>query len=179
MSKTLVVFCDGTWNRPDEMSNGRPCPTNVLRLFEATLPEGTDGRPQIIHYVEGVGTRKDERLLGGVFGAGISENIKNAYAFIVSNYQPGDRIFLFGFSRGAYTARSIAGLIRNMGILTRHNLHRINEAYKFYKDTTPKWIQKAKTQKSSAIDTRIRVKPSPSLVCGIPSVPWGLLSVRL
>ena len=96
-------------------------------------------QPQITHYVEGVGTRKDETLTGGAFGLGIGANIKNAYGFLVSNYEPGDQIFLFGFSRGAYTARSIAGLIRNMGILKRNHLHRVNEAYKNYKDTTSTW----------------------------------------
>jgi uncharacterized protein (DUF2235 family) len=140
MSKKLVVFCDGTWNRADQKTKGgRPCPTNVLRLFEATLPKSEDNEPQITHYVEGVGTRRAETLTGGMFGFGINSNIKNAYSFIVSNYDPGDQIFLFGFSRGAYTARSIAGLIYNLGILTRNNLHRVNEAYRNYKDITKTW----------------------------------------
>ncbi|QFY42616.1 DUF2235 domain-containing protein [Candidatus Methylospira mobilis] len=140
MTKNLVVFCDGTWNRVDRTTvDGHPCPTNVLSLFEATLPADRNNNPQIVHYIEGVGTRRMERLSGGGFGYGISDNIKNAYAFIISNYEPGDRIFLFGFSRGAYTARSIAGLIRNMGILKREKLHLINKAYDCYKDTSDEW----------------------------------------
>jgi len=140
MRKKLVVFCDGTWNRADQRAkDGHPCPTNVLRLFEATQSQSDDGEPQIIHYVEGVGTRRDETFSGGVFGIGISANIKNAYGFIVSNYEPGDQIYLFGFSRGAYTARSLAGMIKNVGILKRPELHRVNEAYTSYKDRTPEW----------------------------------------
>jgi uncharacterized protein (DUF2235 family) len=139
MQKKLIVFCDGTWNRADQQSDGKPCPTNVLRLFEATLSDDADGAPQITHYIEGVGTRKMERLWGGGFGYGISDNIKNAYSFIVSNYEKGDKIFLFGFSRGAFTARSIAGLIRNMGILRRDRLHLVHEVYDRYRDPDPKW----------------------------------------
>jgi len=145
VSKKLIVFCDGTWNRSDQKGDdGRPCPTNVLKLFEVTLPYDKENNPQVIHYVEGVGTRRMEKILGGGFGYGISDNIKNAYSFIVSNYQPGDEIFLFGFSRGAYTARSIAGMIRNVGILRRDKLHLVQKSYDIYKDKSPKWHPKSK-----------------------------------
>lgn len=138
--KKLVIFCDGTWNRVDQKTlDGRPCPTNVLRLFEATLPYDQQGNPQIVHYIEGVGTRRAERLRGGGFGYGISDNIKNAYCFIVGNYEPGDEIFLFGFSRGAFTVRSIAGMIRNVGILKRNKRHLINEAFRRYVARSKKW----------------------------------------
>jgi uncharacterized protein (DUF2235 family) len=140
MPKNLVVFCDGTWNRADQTTiDGRPSRTNVLRLFEATQLQDKEGNSQVIHYIEGVGTRWSDRLTGGGFGFGISENIKAGYSFIASNYEPGDKLFLVGFSRGAYTARSIAGFIRNMGILTRDKLHLVNEAYEKYKDATPDW----------------------------------------
>jgi len=138
--KKLIIFCDGTWNCADQKSEtGRPCPTNVTRLFEATLPVDSNGNPQIVHYIQGVGTRKLERLRGGGFGFGISDNIKNAYQFICSNYQPGDEIFLFGFSRGAFTARSIAGFIHNMGILKRTDFYLVNEAFDKYRDRSPAW----------------------------------------
>jgi uncharacterized protein (DUF2235 family) len=139
MTKNLIVFCDGTWNRADQSRDGRPCPTNVLRMFEATRLTDDAGTPQVAHYIEGVGTRWSERLLGGGFGYGISDNIKNGYQFVVSNYEPGDRIFLFGFSRGAYTARSLAGLIFNMGVLKRHETHLVSQAYRLYKSTSKKW----------------------------------------
>jgi uncharacterized protein (DUF2235 family) len=106
MKKRIIVFCDGTWNSADRHTkDGRPCPTNVLRLFEATCHGGKDGTPQVAHYVGGVRTHKWDKLIGGAFGWGISANIKDAYSFIVSNYEVGDEIFLFGFSRGAFTAR--------------------------------------------------------------------------
>jgi uncharacterized protein (DUF2235 family) len=138
--KKLIVFCDGTWNRSDQKTAaGRPCPTNVLKLFEATAAHDKNNNPQIVHYIEGVGVRKWERIRGGGFGYGISDNIKSAYSFIVSNYEPGDEIFLFGFSRGAYTARSIAGMIRNVGILQRDKLHLVTKAYEIYEDRAEKW----------------------------------------
>jgi len=140
MPKKLIVFCDGTWNSADQKTkDGRPCPTNVLRLFEATESRDRNGDPQIAHYTAGVGTKWSDRILGGGFGFGISDNIRDAYSFIISNYEPSDEIFLFGFSRGAFTARSIAGLIRNVGVLTRYKLHLLNEAYDHYRDKDDKW----------------------------------------
>lgn len=138
--KKLAVFFDGTWNRADQKSSeGKACPTNITKLFEATLPADEEGNPQIVHYVRGVGTRWSERLRGGGFGYGISNNIKEGYRFLVSNYESGDAVYIFGFSRGAYTARSLAGMIRNVGILKREKLHRLNEAYRHYRDKSPQW----------------------------------------
>lgn len=138
--KRLIVFCDGTWNKEDQTSrDGRPCPTNVLRLFELTRIGDGDGVPQIVQYIRGVGNRWDERLTGGGFGLGVSDNIKSAYQFLASNYEDGDEIFLFGFSRGAFTVRSLAGMIFNVGILRRDALHLLEEAYSHYRSTDPKW----------------------------------------
>lgn len=79
------------------------------------------------------------RLIAGATGKGIDKNILDIYKFIVWNYEPDDELFLFGFSRGAYTVRSLAGLIRNCGILKNHDLRLIEQAYKMYRnrnDTT-------------------------------------------
>jgi uncharacterized protein (DUF2235 family) len=111
------------------------------------LPINKNNEPQIAYYLEGVGTQINDKIIVGMFGYGISANIKNAYSFIASNYESGDKVFLFGFSRGAYTARSIAGFIRNMGILTRNNLHRVTKAYQFYKDASSKWHPESKDSK--------------------------------
>jgi uncharacterized protein (DUF2235 family) len=112
-------------------------------MLQATDFSDAAGRPQLTHYVAGVGTRRgDEKFIGGAFGFGISDNIKDAYAFIVSNYEPGDEIYLFGFSRGAYTARSIAGLVHNLGILQRWRLPLVAEAYGHYKDKAEDWRPK-------------------------------------
>ena len=138
MSKKLIIFCDGTWSEPTKHN------TNVLRMLQATTSKDADTNPQLVHYIAGVGTRKGERFRGGIFGRGISDNIIDAYSFIVSNYENGDEIFLFGFSRGAFTARSIAGLIHNLGVLKRHKLPLVAEAYKHYKNKTLDWKPKGK-----------------------------------
>lgn len=138
--KNIIVCCDGTWNRPDQGSkDGKPCPTNVAKLFEAITPFDANGTPQVVHYIPGVGTNFRDRIKGGGFGYGISDNIKSGYKAICSNYEDGDRIFLFGFSRGAYSARSIGGLIDNMGIIRRVNFYLIDEAYRRYRDKSPEW----------------------------------------
>jgi uncharacterized protein (DUF2235 family) len=134
MGKRLVVCCDGTWNNPDEIRAGRVCPTNVAKLADGVDVSEPDR--QRLFYEPGVGTAPDEHLLGGAFGVGLSANVRNAYRFIVANYAPGDDIYLFGFSRGAYTARSVAGLIRNCGILRPEHIARVEEAFALYRDRT-------------------------------------------
>jgi hypothetical protein len=128
----LVVCCDGTWNVPDEARHGVAAPTNVAKLALA-VESGADQR---LFYEPGVGTAPGEHLLGGATGYGLSRNIINAYRFLAEAYQPDDDIFLFGFSRGAYTARSLAGLIRNSGVLKPEHVGRIDDAYALYRDRT-------------------------------------------
>lgn len=117
MRKRIVIFCDGTWNSADQAKEERPCPTNVVKL--ALRVAKRDGAmPQLTFYVQGVGTGGSlDRLTGGAFGHGLDDNLFAAYRFLMLNYEPDDEIFLFGFSRGAYTARSLAGMIRKCGIL--------------------------------------------------------------
>jgi uncharacterized protein (DUF2235 family) len=139
MPKNLVVCCDGTWNDPDELRAGVAAPTNVAKLALALvsdLERAPDECEQLVHYVPGVGTAPGERLVGGAFGVGISANIRDGYRFLAQYYAPGDQVFLFGFSRGAYTARSLGGLIRNCGILRADCLDRVDAAYAFYRDRT-------------------------------------------
>jgi uncharacterized protein (DUF2235 family) len=133
MTKHLVVCCDGTWNTPDQVKGGISSPTNVAKIAAGVAVEGGDGAPQLLHYEQGVGTRRFERFSGGVFGYGLSRNIRDCYRFIVDNYEPGDKLYFFGFSRGAYTARSTVGLIRNSGILRREHRDRIDDAYALYR----------------------------------------------
>ncbi|WP_319549567.1 DUF2235 domain-containing protein [Desulfogranum marinum] len=150
--KNIIIFCDGTWNRLDQKSKeGKICPTNVVKLFEAICPYDDNGITQFVHYVPGVGTSWRDRIKGGGFGYGISDNIKSGYKAICSNYEDGDRIFLFGFSRGAYTARSIAGLIHNLGIIRRVNIHKVHEAFKHYKNKAEEW--KPGSEKSNQFQT--------------------------
>lgn len=130
MPKRLVICCDGTWNSYDS-----PNPTNVLRLRELVLPGAEDGQRQAVYYDSGVGTGGGwiRRGFDGATGRGLSGNIRQAYAALVDNYAPGDSIYLFGFSRGAYTVRSLGGFIRKCGILRRDRRDRIEAAYRFYR----------------------------------------------
>lgn len=125
-----LVFCfDGTWNRLSVDT-----PTNVV-LTAASIVRQREGRPtQIIHYDEGVGTGAFQRHIGGMFGWGLMTNVREAYRFLIFNYDPGDEIFIFGFSRGAWSARSFAGLIRHVGPISRVHAARIDEAVKLYTD---------------------------------------------
>lgn len=132
--KRLILCCDGTWDTPDQTSNGKACQTNVTKVAAAVADTDAHGIEQLVLYHRGVGTAPHQRLLGGVFGVGLSRGVQDAYRFVVANYEPGDDLFLFGFSRGAYTARSTAGLIRNAGILRRENLDQLGPAYALYRD---------------------------------------------
>src|SRR5947209_4739196 len=128
MPKSLVVCCDGTWDRPVERNAGDKTCTNVYKLWRGLADSDREGSPQRSFYHEGVGTGgRLDRFLGGAFGAGLAHNVCDCYRFLVLNYEPGDRVYLFGFSRGAYTARSVAGMVRNCGILEADNFDLIGE----------------------------------------------------
>jgi len=131
--KRLVACADGTWKTSES-----PRPTNVVLLAQALAPAGEDGVEQRLFYDPGVGTGAVlDRLGGGAFGRGLSDNVKDIYRWLAQTYQPGDAIFLIGFSRGAYTVRSAAGLIRKCGLLTPENAGRIEEAYALYRRADP------------------------------------------
>ena len=138
--KRIVIACDGTWSRLDARF-----PTNVAKFAQAVLPVGTDGVAQVACHLDGVGTgrgtgrvaRATDRLLGGALGEGLVATLEAAYRFLVFVYAPGDEVYLLGFSRGAYTARSLAGLIRNCGILERAHAAAIPAALALYRARTP------------------------------------------
>lgn len=131
--KRLIVCCDGTWNRADQAHNGVPCPTNVVRIAYRTAKRSDDIQ-QIVYYGEGVGTGNSlDKISGGAFGKGIEENIFGAYRFLIANYEPDDELYFFGFSRGAYTARSVCGMVRKCGILSREHVNRYIEALDLYR----------------------------------------------
>lgn len=133
--KRIAIFCDGTWNSADQANAGTPCPTNVVKLALRVAPRGDDGLPQAVHYGQGVGTGNGvDRLTGGAFGDGLTDNLFAAYRFVMHNYEPGDALYLFGFSRGAFTARSVAGMIRKVGILRRDAASEYQRALAIYRD---------------------------------------------
>lgn len=135
--KRLVICADGTWNNPGQTDDGTPCPTNVVRLAQAVAPTGADGVVQVVCYHDGVGTHPGvDRILGGMFGVGLDRNICDLYRFVAQNFEPGDELYLFGFSRGAFTARSLAGMIRKCGVLPKDRIDNVGHAYDFYRDDT-------------------------------------------
>ena len=144
--KRIVICSDGTWQTPVQANT-----THVIEMARAVLPTAPDGTVQVVFYDWGVGTESwANRLAGGVSGKGIERNIRDCYRFLVHNYEHGDKMYLFGFSRGAYTVRSLAGLIRNCGVLRKAEAGRLPEAYRMYRrnDAAPD-SEEAKTLRSA------------------------------
>ena len=131
--KRIVVCCDGTWNRPDQVQGGQVCASNVTKIARCIAPVDSKGIEQIVFYDKGVGTGRFDRLLGGAFGWGIKQKILDAYRFLMATYEPADELFFLGFSRGAYTVRSTFGLIRNSGLLKPDFAHKLESAYALYR----------------------------------------------
>jgi hypothetical protein len=137
--KRLIVCNDGTWNTPDQEDNGIPSPTNVFKIYNA-IADNDGNTKQLKYYHPGVGSEGGlaASVLGGAVGVGISRHIQSAYHWLGTNYDDGDEIYLFGFSRGAFTARSIGGLL-GRGLLDLHNLDpkqawaRVKAAYDAYR----------------------------------------------
>lgn len=130
MARNLVVCCDGTWNSPTQKDRGRVVPSNVVKLARAVVPPDA----KLVYYDPGIGTGGlIDKWTGGALGMGLTRNIKEAYNWIAETYQNGDRLFLFGFSRGAYTVRSLAGLIGLCGLTPAGNRTAADRAYDHYR----------------------------------------------
>ncbi len=110
--KRLLICLDGTWNN-------RTTSTNVFHLYNLAAETDARGVRQLRYYDEGVGTGVLDRVSGGAFGFGLDENVIQAYEWLVEQYDEGDEIYITGFSRGAYTARSLGGFIMKCGLLRR------------------------------------------------------------
>ena len=127
--RKLIVCCDGTWNSRDAPH----AVTNVAKMARALRPFDDSGISQLIYYHPGVGTGdRVDQFLGGAFGVGLSGNVQSEYAFLADNFNYGDQIFLFGFSRGAYTVRSLAGLIGLLGLMQKADMDYFPQVYKIY-----------------------------------------------
>ncbi|WP_300457236.1 DUF2235 domain-containing protein [Desulfobacula sp.] len=131
----IVICADGTWNRPEEDIE-KNFPTNVLKLARAVKPSA-DGVKQHVFYDWGLGSYHNS-VSAGATGRGIHKNILDGYRYIVQNYDPNDHIYLFGFSRGAYTVRALSGLMNNCGILKRPDANLISKAWGIYKSPLAK-----------------------------------------
>ena len=122
MSKRIALFLDGTWNDVDS-------DTNVWRMKSLC----TTGADQVVYYSTGVGTQFGQRLSGGMFGYGLDDEVIRAYQWLVEQYDQGDHIYLMGFSRGAFTARSLSGLIAKCGLLRQGAPISLTQLYARYR----------------------------------------------
>lgn len=156
----IILLLDGTWNDAEFDTHD----TNIVRLREIIAkslasratplrpgtgtgsdtgkasvgrsPPDADGVKHLVYYLRGVGTGAGlDRLTGGGFGNGLEQNVRRAYKFLSFHYAPGDEVFVFGFSRGAYTARSLVGFIAAAGLLRREHCspEREQQAWSFYR----------------------------------------------
>ncbi|AXI47260.1 hypothetical protein C1J03_15315 [Sulfitobacter sp. SK012] len=129
----IAIFCDGTWNSPN---TDPPTHVHALHALAANNDE------QAARYILGVGAKERDgswtahlrhKFGGGIFGHGLNDNIKSAYKALAERYKPGDKIYIFGFSRGAYTARSLVGMLRKCGIVENPTPERLEQAYALYR----------------------------------------------
>lgn len=149
--RRLVICCDGTWQSSVTLET--TVPSNVTKLCRLIARVGTDQKNpskkfhQIVYYDSGIGTGNigsSEKSRQGGTGAGLAENVIEAYNFIVQNYEPGDEIFCFGFSRGAYTARAVAGLVSDIGVIAPISMQFFPDLYRLYQ-TNSKRVEFRKT----------------------------------
>jgi uncharacterized protein (DUF2235 family) len=125
----LALFLDGTWNTINDN-------TNVWRLKSLCARSSV----QKIYYSAGVGTQRGEKISGGAFGIGINEEVVAAYEWLVESYEPNSQIFIFGFSRGAFTARSLAGFVSKCGLLKPGAPLSLKQLYERYRKGATKSI---------------------------------------
>lgn len=129
MNKKIALFLDGTWNEPGDN-------TNVWRLKLMLARQTQGGVNQISYYDTGVGTKWYDRVSGGALGIGLSKNIREAYQWLMEHYSTDDEVYIFGFSRGAYTARSLAGMIARCGLLKPGAPLTVLQVFNRYKQDT-------------------------------------------
>ncbi|CAL3970510.1 unnamed protein product [Diplocarpon coronariae] len=153
-ARTLVICLDGTGDKFDGDNS------NVVN-FVACLKK--DSAEQVTYYQSGIGTYDGRGLKGGLsaavdmaVGSGLGIHIQDAYRFLMQTYREGDRICLFGFSRGSYTARCLAGMLHKVGLLPAHNMAQVNFAYTFYKNSSAAgWAMSAAFKRTFCIDVSV------------------------
>lgn len=174
MARNHVICCDGTNNTLRTL-------TNIGRLSK--LADVGDTARQVVYYDEGVGNEADERLRtsigrrfsrwsGSAFGTGLVKNVSQAYDHLVRNYEPGDSVYMFGFSRGAYTVRVIAGLLNNYGLLRQHDAQEVARVVKLFQEFIPRDGSgfahgKATAAQQARFDEAARIKNTRSVDCPV------------
>ena len=176
MKKRLIVLFDGTWNTREDR-------TNVERISQTIVKVAPDGVVQERWYDPGPGTHWYDRLRGGAFGFGISENIQEGYRWVADQWPKAEEneLYVFGFSRGAYTARSLVGLIRKSGLLQKPDRELVEQAYALYrnKDVSPDSAEAAAFRAAHSREIRVKfIGVWDTVGClGVPLtgalIPWG------
>ena len=146
--KRIILCADGTWNIRDHVdeTTGKRRPTNVTKVARAVVPQDESGVQQIVYYHDGVGTAGGlDRFTGGAFGDGIEDNVRELYRFLLYNYQPGDEVYFFGFSRGAFTVRTLAGFMNKFGLLQKGDDYYVPDLFECYEGSamegSPEWLK--------------------------------------
>lgn len=164
MSKNIVLCLDGTWNGPDRKDpDGTAVPTNVQKVFEnlngsaplttteneceISFPESPAAPAQVAKYIHGVGDCSNvlAKLAGGAVGLGLVARIVRGYTYLSRQYQRGDRIYIVGFSRGAYTARALAGFVAGKGLLDWNAMNLVAGSAQSYSAGLAAWQQYKKS----------------------------------
>ena len=185
MSKRIIFCADGTWDKPKN-------DTNVRKLFDA-IHSIANVSNQVAFYDDGVGSDGTpiDKLAGGAIGDGLFQKIKDGYKKIAHNYEQGDDIFLFGFSRGAYTARSLAGMIAICGLPTSpvdDDVKLANTAFQAYREKDQRALLLASLSRYNLFDAKIKMVGVwdtvgalgiPALFGGVDPLIYGFLDTNL
>jgi uncharacterized protein (DUF2235 family) len=141
--KRIILCCDGT--SQSSVSGKHNLPSNITRLARTIAKAGQEGDKvwqQVVYYDSGVASGSlsmFESARQGATGDGLVVNVLEAYNFVVNNYSPGDKIYCFGFSRGAFTARAIAGMITDLGVMKPDNMQAFASLFAAYQKNTSKY----------------------------------------
>ena len=142
--KKLIVCVDGTWNTPTKEDNGEPAPTNVFKFYRALNTECED---QCAYYHAGIGTKggRLKNILDGAFGNSLEDHIRDVYLWLAERYEEKDKVCLLGFSRGAFTVRCVASMLKNPGLVKfgqdkslQTKRRAVERAYKAYANSDKK-----------------------------------------
>lgn len=173
--KRLCIFSDGSWSDAEKEVG-----TNIFTMAKAVKHTCKEMIPQLVFYDAGVGTggSVSDAIKGGAFGEGIDRNIQELYWFLALNYTAGDEVYMFGYSRGAYTVRSLAGMIEHAGLVGRDHVDFVKEAYELYRSGVGSESDAARAFRA-AHGERIAIKVVGCFdtvgALGLPEdLPWGL-----
>ncbi|KAI8880204.1 hypothetical protein K501DRAFT_255398 [Backusella circina FSU 941] len=175
--RRIIVCLDGTWDSPSAQTN-----IDLFHQAIETSQQSKDGYTQYAAYFDGVGT-KSFYILGGMFGVGISQQIKDAYTYLCNHYQDkNDEIWCIGFSRGAYAVRSLCGMIYNVGLLpAQSSKMQIEEAYQIYRSRAEETNPGKRLSQKFRDDHGTKLPLIQFLGCfdtvgalGVPKLPWYL-----